>query len=113
MVFAGSPAGRDHRSVIIGLAVAVLLVSVLFAPCPAVARDASAFADLAAEIRAVVGPGVPIVAAFDLHGNISAECVALYDFMCPVHLYPHTDTFERGQECMRMVPRLLGGAFYL
>ena len=56
MVFAGSPAGRDHRSVIIGLAAVVLLVSVLFAPCPAVARDASAFADLAAEYKKTIRP---------------------------------------------------------
>jgi microcystin degradation protein MlrC len=47
-------------------------------------------------IREIVGPSVPIVGTFDLHGNISDHCVAQYDFMCPVHLYPHTDTFERG-----------------
>ena len=29
-------------------------------------------------------PSVPIVGAFDLHGNISAECVAAFDFMVPV-----------------------------
>ena len=29
--------------------------------------------------------------------------------VCPVHLYPHTDSFERGVEAMRMVPRLLAG----
>ena len=46
--------------------------------------------NLAVMIREVVGPDVPIVGTFDLHGNISDECVAQYDFMCPVHLYPHT-----------------------
>ena len=46
--------------------------------------------NLAMMIREVVGPEVPIVGTFDLHGNISDECVAQYDFMCPVHLYPHT-----------------------
>ncbi len=56
MVFAGSPAGRDHRSVIIVLAAAVLLGSVLFSPCPAVAGDASAFADLAAEYKKTIRP---------------------------------------------------------
>ena len=65
--------------------------------------------DLAKRIRAVVGPTVPIVGTFDLHGNISPECVAQYDYMCPVHLYPHTDSYERGVEAMRMVPRLLDG----
>jgi len=56
MVFAGSPAGRDHRSVIIVLAAAVLLGAVLFSPCPAVAGDASAFADLAAEYKKTIRP---------------------------------------------------------
>jgi microcystin degradation protein MlrC len=65
--------------------------------------------DLAKRIRAVVGPDIPIVGTFDLHGNISPECVAQYNFMCPVHLYPHTDSYERGVEAMRMVPRLLSG----
>ena len=65
--------------------------------------------NLAMMIREVVGPDIPIVGTFDLHGNISDECVAQYDFMCPVHLYPHTDSYERGVEAMRMVPRLLDG----
>ncbi len=56
MVFAGSPAGRDHRSVIIVLAAAVLLASVLFSPRPAVAGDASAFAGLAAEYKKTIRP---------------------------------------------------------
>ena len=56
MVFAGSPAGRDHRSVIIVLAAAVLLASVLFSPRPAVAGDALAFAGLAAEYKKTIRP---------------------------------------------------------
>jgi microcystin degradation protein MlrC len=65
--------------------------------------------DLATHIREVVGPSVPLIGTFDLHGNISDACAVHYDFMCPVHLYPHTDSFERGIEAMRMVPRLLAG----
>ena len=65
--------------------------------------------DLAQHIRAIIGPDMPLVGTFDLHGNISRECVALYDFMCPVHLYPHTDGYERGVETMQLVPRLLDG----
>ena len=40
--------------------------------------------DLVAAVRAVVGPDVPVVGTFDLHGNISAACVAAFDFMVPV-----------------------------
>lgn len=64
---------------------------------------------LARSVREIVGPGVPIVGAFDLHGNISQECAHLFDFICCVHEYPHTDAFERGVEAMCMVPRLLSG----
>jgi len=39
---------------------------------------------LALAVRALVGPDVPIVGAFDLHGNISAECAAVFDYMVPV-----------------------------
>eukprot|EP01051_Picozoa_sp_SAG22_P022091 SAG22_NODE_5154_length_1076_cov_0.848516_2_plen_180_part_01 len=62
--------------------------------------------ELAARIREVIGPDIPLVGTFDLHGNISDRCVELYDFMCPVHLYPHTDSYERGLECLTLVPRL-------
>ena len=63
---------------------------------------------LAKAVRSVVGPDVPIVGAFDLHGNISAECAAVFDFMTVTWYYPHTDCYERGQEAVRMLPRLLG-----
>ena len=66
--------------------------------------------DLVAAMREVVGPSAVIVGTFDLHGNISAEMVADYDFVAPNHLYPHTDSYERGVEAMRMVPRLLDGS---
>jgi microcystin degradation protein MlrC len=66
--------------------------------------------DLVRAIRGLVGPDVVIVGTFDLHGNISARMVANYDFVAPNHLYPHTDSYERGIEAMRMAPRLLDGS---
>ena len=63
---------------------------------------------LASAVRDLVGPDVPIVGAFDLHGNISPACVATFDFMVPVWYYPHTDCYDRGLEAVRMLPRLLG-----
>ena len=44
-----------------------------------------------------------------MHGNISSECGEIFDFMCCYQTYPHIDNYERGQEAMRLVPRLLGG----
>ena len=54
--------------------------------------------DLVIAVRRLVGPSVPIVGTFDLHGNISDECAATFDYMVPVWYYPHTDMYERGDE---------------
>ncbi|MBO0728128.1 MAG: M81 family metallopeptidase [Acidimicrobiaceae bacterium] len=66
-------------------------------------------ADLGRTIRRLVGPDLPIVVTLDLHGNISDAMAELYDVMLGYHLYPHTDQWERGDEAMRLVPRLLAG----
>jgi microcystin degradation protein MlrC len=65
--------------------------------------------DTGRAIREVVGPDVPIVSTWDLHGNISKECAATFDFMCCYHTYPHIDGYERAQEAMRLLPRLVTG----
>ena len=51
--------------------------------------------NLAAEVRRVVGPDVPIVAALDLHGNITEQMVETLDAFFGNQLYPHTDGRER------------------
>lgn len=66
-------------------------------------------ADLAAAVRAVVGD-VPIVATFDLHGNVTAEMAASIDVMLGVHEYPHIDFFDRGVEAIELMPALVSGA---
>lgn len=65
--------------------------------------------DLGKAVRAVVGPSVPIVSTWDLHGNISPENGSVFDFMCCYQTYPHIDNYDRGQEAMRLVPALLAG----
>jgi toxic protein SymE len=65
--------------------------------------------DLGQAVRALVGPDVPIVSTWDLHGNISVACSEVFDFMCCYMTYPHIDNYERGQEAMRLVPKLLSG----
>ena len=53
-------------------------------------------ADLCQRLRDCVGPAVPIVATFDLHGNVSqAMADTLAGVFC-CRTYPHVDTFERG-----------------
>ncbi|MDA0722503.1 MAG: M81 family metallopeptidase, partial [Proteobacteria bacterium] len=51
---------------------------------------------LLARVRAVVGPDVPIVAALDLHGNITAKMVEAADALVGFRTYPHVDMADTG-----------------
>ena len=66
--------------------------------------------DLAAAVRELVGPSVPIVSPLDLHGNVTDRMAEVIDLMLGVHYYPHTDMYERGQEAIAALPALLSGA---
>lgn len=48
-------------------------------------------------LRAAVGPTVPIVAALDLHGNITQEMVDAADVLVGFRTYPHVDMAQTGQ----------------
>ena len=65
--------------------------------------------DLARAVREVVGPDVKLLAALDLHGNITPAMGEVYDLMLGFHLYPHTDMYERGEEVVDLLPALLQG----
>lgn len=64
---------------------------------------------LLARIREVVGPGVPIVAALDLHGNISDRMVEAADLLEGFRTYPHVDMNETGRRAAARLDRLMGG----
>jgi microcystin degradation protein MlrC len=66
-------------------------------------------ADLAQAVRSAVGPQVPVVACFDLHGNVTQEMADVLDLGFGCHEYPHTDMYERGEEAVRHIPELLAG----
>jgi microcystin degradation protein MlrC len=67
--------------------------------------------DLGAAVRTLVGPAVPIVAALDLHGNITDRMVDAFDAIFGNQLYPHTDGHERGHEAVSAIPRILDGTW--
>ncbi|GMV01805.1 MAG: M81 family metallopeptidase [Burkholderiaceae bacterium] len=67
-------------------------------------RDAEG--ELIARIRALVGPKLPIVAALDLHGNISEASVASASAMVAYRCYPHTDMRETGNRAAHLAMRL-------
>ncbi len=64
---------------------------------------------LFAAVRAVVGPGVPVVSTLDLHANVSRAMVAETDALIAYVTNPHVDMRERGQEAARAMLDLLGG----
>lgn len=52
--------------------------------------------EILSELRSVVGSEIPIVAALDLHGNITETMVKEADALLGNIDYPHTDSYERG-----------------
>lgn len=64
-------------------------------------------ADLARAVRARVGDAVPVVAVFDLHGNITQSMADVLNGILPCHQYPHVDFHERAREAVDLVIRQL------
>lgn len=64
---------------------------------------------LLARVREVVGPDVPVVAALDLHGNISPQMVRMADRLVGFRTYPHVDMAETGRRAAAELDRLLDG----
>ncbi|MRX50532.1 microcystin degradation protein MlrC [Paracoccus sp. S-4012] len=63
--------------------------------------------ELLARIRQAVGPAVPVVAALDLHGNISREMVEAADLLVGFRTYPHVDMAETGRRAAKQLDRLI------
>jgi microcystin degradation protein MlrC len=72
-----------------------------------VARIGDGESDLAAAVRALVGPAVPISASLDLHANISPALVAACDAMTALRTAPHRDGVETRARAMRLLLRAL------
>jgi len=65
--------------------------------------------ELLERIRAIIGPGVPIVAALDFHANISPRMVALTDALTVYRTYPHVDMSDTGRRAAIVLQRILAG----
>jgi microcystin degradation protein MlrC len=64
-------------------------------------------AHVAQQVRDAVGPGVPIVATFDSHANMTEALVAAVDMLVGYDTLPHVDMAERGEEAVALMLRLL------
>jgi len=65
--------------------------------------------DLLAELRARLGPCVPIAVAMDMHANIVVDMVCNVDAIVAYHTAPHVDRYETGEKAARILLRVLRG----
>jgi microcystin degradation protein MlrC len=63
--------------------------------------------DLLADLRAQLGPDVPVSVALDMHANIVADMAENADAMVTYHAAPHTDTYETGEKAASMLLEML------
>lgn len=65
--------------------------------------------DLLEEIRAIVGPKIPIFISMDFHANVTQKMIKNATAMFPFDNYPHTDMYERGVEAAKKLYNTLIG----
>ncbi|MEK0081967.1 M81 family metallopeptidase [Benzoatithermus flavus] len=56
-----------------------------------------------------IAPDLPIVAALDLHANVSEAMVGLSDALVAYRTYPHIDLAATGAKCLPLLERLVAG----
>ncbi len=61
------------------------------------------------EVRAAVGPEVPIAVTLDLHANVSDRMAALANIMVSYRTYPHVDLRDRARQAGTLLERTMAG----
>jgi len=65
--------------------------------------------EVASAVRRLVGPEIPLVAAHDLHANLSWAEVSTMDALLSVQQYPHDDIFECGGRAVGIADAIVRG----
>ncbi len=68
-------------------------------------------AEMARRFREVVGPDVPIVATFDLHGNEDEEFLRWADGSFVTKRFPHYDAWRQGERAARYLRSVMRGTY--
>lgn len=63
--------------------------------------------ELLGRLRAIVGPGVPIVASLDLHANVTHRMLREADALVSYRTYPHVDMADTGELAAQLLARRL------
>jgi microcystin degradation protein MlrC len=119
LVAAAPPGGPIEQAVFLlfldevarGLAAALPLDGVTIASHGASSATADEDSDgtLAATVRRVVGPAVPVVCSHDLHCNVGERLVGNVDAFVAYRTNPHVDMAARGAECADLLREMLAG----
>jgi microcystin degradation protein MlrC len=119
LVAAAPPGGPIEQSVFLdfldamrrGLAAALPLDGVYLASHGASSATGEEDSDgvIAAMIRQVVGPAVPVVCSHDLHCNVSGTLVESVDALVVYRTNPHVDMAARAAESADLLRELLAG----
>ncbi|MCC7493599.1 MAG: M81 family metallopeptidase [Fimbriimonadaceae bacterium] len=64
---------------------------------------------LAGEVRALVGPQVPLAVTLDCHANVTAALVRSADLVVGYHEIPHVDLVETGARAAHLLARRIAG----
>lgn len=64
---------------------------------------------LLSQVRAIIGPDVPLLATLDPHANVTPLMVESADALFPYDTYPHIDAWERSVEAVALLKRMLSG----
>jgi microcystin degradation protein MlrC len=62
-----------------------------------------------AQVRRLVGPGIPIAVTLDMHATLTPLMIRQADIVSVYRCYPHTDMPERGREVADVLWRALRG----
>lgn len=68
-------------------------------------------AEMARRFREVVGPDVPIVATFDLHGNEDEAFLEYADGSFVTKRFPHYDAYEQGERAARYLRKMMNDEY--
>ncbi|MBW8271097.1 M81 family metallopeptidase [Caldovatus aquaticus] len=119
LIAAAPPGGPIEQAVFLdlldemrrGLAAALPLEGVYIAShgASSATGDEDSDGTLAAMVRRIVGPAVPVVCTHDLHCNVSGRMIAALDAFVAYRTNPHVDQAARAAEAADLLRALLAG----
>ena len=72
-------------------------------------HEPDATGDVLEQVRAIVGPDVPVVGTLDLHANVTQRMVEQATALIGYHTAPHVDMYETGQKVAQVLTSTIEG----